>query len=254
METSYLSPIERFSPLVENYAKYRPGYPEQILFTLEKHFGINNEKIIADIGSGTGQLSKLFVNKYYQTYGIEPNAAMRMVSINEFATYLNFKAIKGTAEQTFLYSESIDLIVAGQSFHWFDNEMSKIEFNRILKHKGIIALIWNERKNETEFMQRYERLLQKHCSNYKINNHKEYDYRKIKELFSEKKVDLFIFENQQKMDFTAFIGRLKSCSYCPSENDKHYAFLMRGMNKLYENYKCEENITIEYNTLMFVIH
>jgi len=60
-----LKPKERFSNRVENYVKYRPGYPDEIIDYLEKNAALNKNSIIADIGSGTGKLAELFIRHGY---------------------------------------------------------------------------------------------------------------------------------------------------------------------------------------------
>ena len=68
---------QRFSDRVENYIKYRPGYPDEIIPTLQLEFGLMDDDIVADIGSGTGISSKLFLENGNTVYGVEPNEPMR---------------------------------------------------------------------------------------------------------------------------------------------------------------------------------
>ena len=74
---SGLAPTKRFSSRVDSYIKYRPHYPQAILPFLRGAIGLTREHIIADVGSGTGFLSKLFLANGNTVYGVEPNADMR---------------------------------------------------------------------------------------------------------------------------------------------------------------------------------
>jgi len=140
-----VDPKKRFSSRVENYIRYRPSYPLEIIDFLEKKEILAKNTVIADIGSGTGILTKLFLDHGNQVYGVEPNKDMRDASEKILEKYPNFLSLEGSAESTGLEDNCIDLIIAGQAFHWFDVEEAKKEFKRILKPHGNVVLIWNNR-------------------------------------------------------------------------------------------------------------
>src|SRR5438034_6729060 len=166
------NPLQRFSTRVDNYVKYRPGYPSEILELLRRNCALTNDSVIADIGSGTGKLSELFLKNGNRVYGVEPNEAMRVSSEALLARYPNFVSIPARAESTTLDSETIDLVTAGQAFHWFDREKTRREFTRILKPAGWVVLIWNERRlDSTPFLREYERLLLKYGTDYQVVRH-----------------------------------------------------------------------------------
>ena len=147
---------ERFSNRVENYVKYRPNYPKKIISFLEKEIGLSSSSIIADIGSGTGISSEMFLKNGNIVYGVEPNKEMREAAERLLAEHPNFKSINGTAEDTTLAANSIDILSAGQAFHWFDVIKTEIEFKRILKNGGWVVLVWNEREtNSSLFLKAY---------------------------------------------------------------------------------------------------
>jgi len=89
--------VERFSSRVENYARYRPDYPSAIVDLLREECGLTSESIIADVGSGTGKLSELFLNNGNFVIGVEPNAAMRQAAESILVDCKNFRSIDGTA-------------------------------------------------------------------------------------------------------------------------------------------------------------
>src|SRR5689334_2737571 len=122
---------KRFSNRVEQYVKYRPSYPKEIIPFLEKNAGLNSSFVIADIGSGTGISTKLFLDNGNKVFAIEPNNEMRKKGEELLRDHSSFISINGTAEQTTLADGSIDMIVAGQAFHWFDAGKTKSEFRRI---------------------------------------------------------------------------------------------------------------------------
>ena len=110
----------RFSVRVPYYHQFRPRYPASMLDVLET-YGLTPESVVADIGAGTGISSELFLSYGCTVYAIEPNVEMRAASERYYGEQPNFHAIGGGAEATTLAERSIDWVVAGQAFHWFDH-------------------------------------------------------------------------------------------------------------------------------------
>src|SRR6201995_5650769 len=129
-------PTKRFSSRVEDYIKYRPHYPQAVVELLRDECGLTNESIIADVGSGTGILSELFLRNGNRVFGVEPNREMREAGERMLSTYGNFLSVEGRAEATTLESESVDFVTAGQAFHWFDIEGARRKFRRVLRPGG----------------------------------------------------------------------------------------------------------------------
>src|SRR4051812_30252980 len=109
---------QRFSDRVENYIKYRPGYPEEIIPALQLEIGLMSGDIVADIGSGTGISAKIFLENGNTVYGVEPNQPMRKAAEDLLKEYDDFISVEGSSEATTLDDASIDLIVCAQAFHW----------------------------------------------------------------------------------------------------------------------------------------
>ena len=136
----------RFSSRVDNYVKYRPSYPPEVVELLAAECGLTPGALVADIGAGTGLLAELFLQNGYRVLGVEPNREMRQAGERLLGDYPHFTSIDGTAEVTTLADKSVDIITAGQAFHWFDREKARAEFARILRPGGWVALVWNERR------------------------------------------------------------------------------------------------------------
>ena len=254
MEIEAFKPKARFSNVVDDYNKYRPDYPKHIIDILKMNCDLKKDSVIADIGSGTGIFTKMVLDNGNAVYGVEPNDNMRRKSEEILTGYNNFTPLKGDAEETTLETNSIDFITVAQAFHWFDTDIAIPEFYRVLKDSGFIVLIWNERiTNENELMKGYDTLLRKYCKDYKATDHKHFKYERLKELFSGKSITLYMVENSQTMDIDAFIGRLKSCSYCPLPDQKVYKPLMEAMEQMFNTYQKDNQLTFEYETFLYVI-
>ena len=240
--------ITRFSNRVSNYAKYRPGYPASIIRILENEIGFEPQKDIADIGSGTGLLSKLFLGNDNLVYGVEPNDEMRMAGEVLLKDFINFVSIKGTAENTTLADESVDMITSGQAFHWFNNDKTKKEFIRILKPDGYVVLVWNERlKEASPFMKGYEKILIKYGTDFQVVKHENLGNKDFNKFYVVKNFKIASFENFQIFDFTGLKGRLLSSSYLPPENKN----MLGDLKKLFDKFNDAGKIKFEYETKVY---
>lgn len=242
----------RFSNRVEDYVKYRPGYPAAIVDFLQNNYGLTKDKLIADIGAGTGISAALFLAAGYKIIAVEPNKEMRDKSIELLGQYTSFTAQDGTAENTSLSDKSADAVIAGQAFHWFDAAKARAEFKRILQPGGIVALIWNERKTSSNFEIEYDALIIKHATDYVQVDHRNIDTENIAAFFSPQPVRLEIFANKQVFDFEGLKGRLLSSSYIPGRNEPGHEAMLADLEALFAAYQTGGLITINYDTKVYV--
>src|SRR6266536_1302519 len=138
---SFADAKQRFSNRVADYARYRPGYPPAVLDLLRSECNLRPGHVIADIGAGTGLLAELFLKNGNRVFGVEPNREMREAGERLLADYPQYTSVDGIAEATTLADASVDIITAGQAFHWFDREKARAEFARILRPSGWVALV-----------------------------------------------------------------------------------------------------------------
>ncbi|NML42027.1 class I SAM-dependent methyltransferase [Chitinophaga sp. G-6-1-13] len=241
----------RFSNRVEDYVKYRPHYPIEMITYLEQQSVLQPGMLLADIGSGTGISSELFLQKGYTVLGVEPNKEMREKSEELLKDYPEFNAVDGTAEHTTLEKHCIDVIIAGQAFHWFNQETTRTEFQRILKSTGYVVLIWNERMTGSPFEKAYEQLIERHGNQYKELNHRNIDIAVIEQFYHPSSVTLTEFANKQVFDYNGLEGRLLSSSYMPSREDDRYPALAADLKQLFDQFQEDGYITIHYTTRMY---
>jgi SAM-dependent methyltransferase len=241
---------QRFSNKVEDYVKYRPHYPAAIVPYLQERFGFTSGAI-ADVGAGTGILTKLFLNAGYTVYAVEPNAPMLAKATAWLNNYPGFTAVPGSAENTPLANNSVDAVMAAQAFHWFNAEKSKAEFTRILKADGLVVLVWNERRIESAFEQEYEVLINKYGKDYVQVKHRNIKTSDLAAFFAPAPMELKEFSNQQVFDFEGFRGRLLSSSYMPSPGDPGFDEMITALKELFDKYQQGGTITITYDTNVY---
>ncbi len=243
---------QRFSNRVDNYVKYRPGYPEAIIDYLQSEYNIHPDALIADIGSGTGISSRLFLEKGYTVFGVEPNHDMALKSIEQLASFDKFSVSPGTAENTGLSDHSMDVIVAAQAFHWFNNDQALKEMRRILHPTGLVVLLWNERLADTPFGTDYDELIIRHGIDYVQVQHRQIDTESIRHFFAPNPFVLKTFPNYQDLNFEGLKGRLLSSSYMPTPQDKGYNSMISDLQELYTQYKINDLVRIDYETKMYI--
>jgi SAM-dependent methyltransferase len=246
--------VTRFSNRAENYARYRPDYPAGVIDLLNSNCGLTETSVIADVGSGTGILSRLFLENGNVVFAIEPNAAMRLAAEGLLKQFEKFVSIDATAEATTLESESIDFITAAQAFHWFDRDKAKKEFARILKPGGWVVLIWNERRlDSTVFLREYENLLLSYGTDYEKVRHENITG-EIAQFFSPEGCELKILENAQHFNFESLKGRVLSSSYMPDQDHPNFNAMLGKLEELFNANQKDGIVSFEYETRIFYGH
>jgi SAM-dependent methyltransferase len=144
----------RFHDRAEDYARYRPGYPADAVDAVLQ--GLPRACTVADVGAGTGILSRLLAARGARVLAVEPNAAMRAAA----APHPDVHWSDGTAEATGLSNASVDLVTIAQAFHWVDVPPTLSEFARILRPHGRLAILWNRRSREDPFTLGYRAVLE----------------------------------------------------------------------------------------------
>lgn len=241
-----MTPTERFSNRVENYIRYRPGYPPEVLAELESECGLTAATIVADIGAGTGILTEQFLQGGNRVYAVEPNREMREAAGRLLAAYPGHISIDASAEATTLADASIDLVAAAQSLHWFDLDRARVEFQRILKPGGWVAIVWNDRRDESPFMQAYRDLLLRFSTDYQ-----QVDHRRITPdvlaTFYRGDFQTKRFDNRQIFDWEGIKGRLLSSSYMPLDNQA----MLTDLRAIYDEHQAGGHVTFDYDTTLY---
>jgi SAM-dependent methyltransferase len=238
---------QRFSNRVADYLRYRPGYPPALLDLLATKCGLRADHIIADVGSGTGLLSKLFLDHGHRVYGVEPNAEMRAGGEEFLREYSKFTSIDGSAEATMLPTASVDFVTVGQAFHWFDVTAAEREFLRILKLAGWVVVVWQDRRmEETPFAREYEQLLECFGIDYKNVKDAYPETERIRNFFDAGTFQARDLPNHQDFDWEGLCGRLRSSSYAPTEFHANYAPMMTDLRRIFDAHQKNGNVRMEY--------
>jgi ubiquinone/menaquinone biosynthesis C-methylase UbiE len=134
-----LEPLKRFSSRAGDYQN-RPGYAPELLGYLRETYGLALSYDVADVGAGTGYLTRVLLQSGCRVHAVEPNAEMRALAEEELGGYPNYISVPGQAEHLPLADASMDALTAGQALHWFQIEPARAEFLRVLKPGGWLAV------------------------------------------------------------------------------------------------------------------
>jgi Methylase involved in ubiquinone/menaquinone biosynthesis len=245
----------RFNKKGEIYAKSRPSYPLEFMDYLYKKAILSKDSKIADIGSGTGLLTKCLLEQNSTVYAVEPNDDMRRVAERELQQFNRFHSIYGTAENTTLGDKSIDCITVGQAFHWFDKGLFRNECRRILKTEGKVVLVWNARVEQSEIVAAIAAINKRYCPNFNGFSENLMNTKFEKERFVDFFVgdyDIQIFENNIELDKNLFVDRNLSSSYAPNEEDKNYTSYIKALEEVFAKFSKAGFLTFPYSTRSYI--
>ncbi|HYE63887.1 MAG TPA: class I SAM-dependent methyltransferase [Phycisphaerales bacterium] len=249
-----LNPTGRFSDRGREYARYRPSYPAAAIDAVVRAVelvrgagGGGREIIAADVGAGTGISSRLLTERGVRVMAVEPNAGMR----DSAEPHARVSWIDGSAERTGLDAQSVDLVLCAQAFHWFDESKALAEFHRVLKERGVLSLVWNDRDNSDPLTGAYGRAILEASGNHPAALDRSECGQAVfgSPLFRGAQVQAFAYE--QPMDLDGLIGRALSASYTPKAGPAHEK-LVRELREAHAAFADAEGVVrMRYRTRVY---
>jgi SAM-dependent methyltransferase len=244
-----IEPTQRFSSRVQNYARFRPSYPREVLHVLEEECGLAPDTVVADVASGTGLFTRLLLEHGNPVFGVEPNSDMRRAGEECLAEFRNFVSVDGTAEHTTLPDHSVDLVTCAQAAHWFDRDQAILEFQRILKTGGYLVLLWNDRRIEGSALGRdYERMVIEYGTDYAEVQRRD---QASGDFFGPLPRGKRVLANHQDLDFDSLQGRLLSSSYVPHSGESGHQPMLAELRRIFDLHQRSGRVRMEYDTKIF---
>ncbi len=235
-------PTRRFSDRVATYVRARPDYPDGVLDVL------GPPGVIADVGAGTGILSRLLLSGGWTVRGVEPNAEMAAAAQAEHGYHPRWTLHAGRAEATGLGSASVDCITAGQAFHWFEPAPTRAEWVRILRPGGRVALVWNDRDPTTSRMLRdYEALVGEFGTDHEAVDHRRFDG-PVLDAFFLGPWETRVLPHVHRLDRAGLRDRVLSCSYIPGPDSPGHDALLLATERLFRDHQRDGWVAMPYRT------
>jgi SAM-dependent methyltransferase len=248
-----MNPTERFTSRVENYRRYRPGYPADVVGLIRQTARLSPGNRIADVGSGTGIFTQRLLEAGYEVFAVEPNQGMREAAEHDLAAWTGFHSVAASAEQTGLPDHHVHAITSAQAFHWFDRAAVRLEFGRILVPGQWIFLIWNERKRiGSPFQEEYQALLATLGQEYEgVRRRAEESEDDLRSFFAPGSFGTACFDNPQRLTWEGLKGRFLSSSYVPKAEDPRQAGLLAGLESIFRRHQREGEVEFDQETRVY---
>lgn len=207
--------VSRFLGRADDYAAARPGYPAPLLPYLREKAGLEPGARVADVGSGTGILTRLILRSGAVVYGVEPNPDMRSVAEADFAEEPLFVSLDGSAEEMPFDDGGLDLIVCGQSFHWFDQAKAREEFQRTLHGVGWVLVLWNSLDDSAGGAAEAVHQILKEAEGGKLPELSRNNRKDLRSWYGSKTYEAKVMKHSQTLQIEDIIPYARSRSYWP---------------------------------------
>ena len=250
-------PKTRFSDRAENYAKYRPGYPRETPEFLSNKCALTEGSVVADVGSGTGILSKLFLENGNRVLAVEPNEEMRRAAEGALGDHPRFERVAGAAEDTTLAEESVDLIAVANSLHWVEVEAARAEFSRVLKPGGRVAVVWNiPRGGGTPFLEALGKLVSAYRTDDGAGGDAEDVYGMTETFFDggsgeRRSYEMESFPYHRSLDLEGLRGLELSYSSMPAGDEPGAEEMFRELEEVFRGHQSGGKVVVEYRTSVY---
>ena len=237
-----------FSGKAEVYAQNRPSYPPELVRWLKEHADLDSA---ADIGAGTGIFTACLAPECRSLCAVEPNPDMRAA----FRSFLpGIECLPGSAEATGLPDHSLSLVAAAQAFHWFDEELFRIECSRILRPGGKLAIVWNNRQQHG-IGPAYDAVCRKYCPDYRTGHvgkrSAEEGDRFLREQYF-REVEIFRCPNSIPRTEAQFIGDKLSRSYALTPASPDYPAFIRELKEVFAAFAVGGMAAEEYESVIYL--
>lgn len=242
----------RFSERALAYAHSRPDYPDAFFDLLAERLSLAPGGIVLDAGSGTGILTRQFLERGHPVLAVEPNREMRAQAERALAPFAGFQSVVGTAEATGLPDNSAAMVVAGQAFHWFDAPAAAAELGRVLRPGGRAVLVWNvPRAGVQAFTDAYLAFVAEWGTDYHEVSSRHAAPSLLQAFFRGGEYEQCTLENAQHLDVEGWTGRIESSSYMPAAGHPRHADMRGALEALFQVHQRRGKVTIQYDTRVF---
>ena len=241
----------KFSGRAGQYAAGRPSYAIGFIKELHDIYGLSADTMVADIGSGTGKLTRQLLELGCTVFGVEPNVEMRQVAELELSSFPNFWSVDGDASSTGLPDESVDVITAAQAFHWFPVEEFREECLRIGREGCPIFLIWNQRDMDSPAVRDLYRLYSLFGKDFKgFNGGLRQDDDRIRNFFHDA-YSMKEYDNPLYYSKEEFCARCLSSSNAPLPEEEAYEMYVAEAERIFDCYAEEGKLKMPNMTTVY---
>ena len=227
-----------FTGKAERYARHRTDYPADVIAAALAAIQLERSDVVADVGSGTGMLARWILERGNTVFCVEPDEGMRAVAERQLAVAgPQFTSVAGTAEATTLPGASVDVIVVGNAFHYFDPVRARAEAERIVRGLGRVLVVGHaEALTPGAFMQAYGQFLRGIAGAELSTFHQPDRYASSLRAFfgSAAVTEADGVQSSHPMSWDALSGRFRSTSLMPQDGDPRQSQVLAGLKGLFD--------------------
>ncbi|MCL2884822.1 MAG: class I SAM-dependent methyltransferase [Oscillospiraceae bacterium] len=244
---------DKFTGKAAVYARYRFDYPAAFLEYLYTEVGFGASAAIADIGAGTGILSKQLLQRGGEVTCVEPNGDMLAAARKALAGFSKVRFVQASAENTGLENHCVHFVTAAQAFHWFDRALFKRECQRILQGNGMAVLVWNDWDTDSPITRDIAEVRAQYRENAEGSlRTREIDPAAYADFFREGRCEYRIFRNDRTEGEEALIGGCLSVSDAPKEGSQQYDAFVQALRGIFKTYSTNGVLTLPQVTRSYV--
>jgi SAM-dependent methyltransferase len=239
-----------FSNKVRDYVAYRPGYPQALSEFLRSRVPAGAQ--VADVGAGTGLLTRDLLAAGYEVTAVEPNDEMRADCDALLGSQPGYRSASGTAEALPCADHSLHLITAAQAFHWFDIAKARAECLRVLRPGGVVALIWNDRVAHDPLSDAMDNIARDFGGSKRQAMQANDEKAGVAAFFSPQPFETHIWPYAQRLTIDGMVGLLFSRSYMPARDSDEGVRAEHAIRKAVEPLAVHDELTMRYETVCMV--
>ena len=240
-----------YSTKAEKYAKFRWGYALSAIQAIIDITNMSVNSVVADIGAGTGILTRHFVGKAKTIYAIEPNFELRQILTRDLGVFSSISVMDGCAETTKLPTNSVDVITVAQAIHWFDPKPTRQEMMRILNHDGWLVLLRNYGKRSAQEEAVESLMTEDYGANFSVVNVQPNE-KPTRFYFGNDDFQTFVFPFAFRQGWEEFIGSLTTASFMPDEGHPLFHKLETEARKIFLQYSKHGEWMVEGETELVI--
>lgn len=240
-----------YSTKAEKYAKFRWDYAEKAIETIFTITQITRHSIVADLGAGTGILTRHFATKAKAIYAIEPNFELRQILTRDLSAIPAISIMVGTAEATQLPDTSVDVLTVAQAIHWFQPEPARQEMMRILKNDGWLVLLRNYGTNRAHNEAIGNLMTKAFGADFSKVNERPKE-KPIRFYYGNDAFQKFVFPFAFRQNWDEFIGSLTTASFMPDEDHPLFQKLETRAREIFARFAQHDYIKVEGETELII--
>lgn len=243
-----------FSNKASLYADNRPSYSSNFLKYMKEELGFTPTALGADIGCGTGQLTKILAGYFNFLYAVEPNDSMMKECQKRLYDCKNIDYICRCADSTGIGDNMLDYVTVAQAFHLFHNVETLREIKRILKPEGQFIIVYNMKNHSSNLFIKNEEVLIKHCPLYRRDFHAtEFKNDSFQNCFTKDSFRYCYFpnDNTEYLDCDTFINRTLSASYAIQEGNPSFSIFLKELATVFEDFSVDNKVKLELSTVIY---